>query len=197
MLLNGIRKLNFFKRIYTGRIGQWWIKRKLQTVIPHLSKEDKILDLGAGNCLIAHYLQQQGFDVTAVDVANLSIVTGLQPVVYDGNILPFDHQTFDTVLLLTVLHHTPDPVAVLREASRVARRIIIIEDIYHNRIQQYLTYCMDTLVNLGHSKMTYQNKSDTEWKQVFEQMGLQLIAQQNRRVLGIFCQATYRVEAVR
>jgi len=40
---------------------------------------------------------------------------------YDGRRLPFDDRTFDTVLSVQVLEHTPDPWLLLSEMSRVLR----------------------------------------------------------------------------
>src|SRR3989344_2880048 len=47
--------------------------------------------------------------------------------------IPSPENSFDTVLVLTVLHHSDDPLMVLREAERVTRsggRIIILESVY-------------------------------------------------------------------
>jgi len=53
-------------------------------------------------------------------------------VVCGGVRLPFADGEFDTVLLLSVLHHAKSPEAVLAEAARVARhRVIVFEDIPH------------------------------------------------------------------
>jgi len=45
-------------------------------------------------------------------------------VLADGARLPFREDVFDTVLLDEVLEHVPDPVALLREARRVGRRVV-------------------------------------------------------------------------
>ena len=50
---------------------------------------------------------------------------------------------------------------------------------------------MDTLVNFGHSKMTYQNRSLEEWKLIFKDLNLEIIAEKQKRVLLIFRQATF------
>ena len=97
-------------------------------------------------------------------------------------------------MLLTVLHHTPDPEKVLLEAMRVSKRVIIIEDVYSNKVQQYMTYAMDTLVNLGHSSMTYTNKNVAEWRAVFQEQGWTLKKATPRRVLLFFTQMTYVIE---
>ncbi|MCP4439059.1 MAG: methyltransferase domain-containing protein [Aureispira sp.] len=194
MLLKFIKNIKLVKRFYSSRLGKAWVQRKLSTVIPHLSQNDSILDIGCGNGLVTDNLRQQNFQVTPMDVGDLSILESVKPIVYDGEHIPFEDQEFSAALLLTVLHHTDDPIAVLKETKRVAKRIVIIEDIYSNVVQKYMTYAMDTLVNLGHSNMTYQNKSDKEWKVCFEELGLNLIHENSKSVLLFFRQATYVVE---
>ena len=124
-------------------------------------------------------------------MANLSILPEIPVMVYDGEKLPYANNHFDNALLLTVLHHTTDPVAVLKESARVAKQVVIIEDVYKNVVQKYLTFGMDTLVNFGHSKMTYQNRSLEEWKLIFKDLNLEIIAEKQKRVLLIFRQATF------
>ena len=196
MILNGIRKLGLVRNFYSSKIGQKWIENKLQTVYPHIHKPNSILDIGCGNGLISHRLLELQYNCIPLDVTNLSIIPNLKVQLYDGQQLPYEDKSMDIALLLTVLHHTKDPVKVLKETARIAQKIIIIEDIYHNRLQQYLTYGMDTLVNLGHSSMTYQNKSDSEWKKVFEQLNLTLTSVCYRPILGVFRQATYVLDGV-
>ena len=60
-----------------------------------------------------------------------------------------------------------------------------------NVVQKYLTFGMDTLVNFGHSEMTYQNRSLEEWKLIFKDLNLEIIAEKQKRVLLIFRQATF------
>ncbi len=50
----------------------------------------------------------------------------------DAKRLPFADATFDTVLSNTILHHIPEPEAVLREARRVLRPggVLLIRDLY-------------------------------------------------------------------
>lgn len=191
MLLQIIRKFDLIGKFYASSLGKKWIYNKLKSVLPHLNKNEKNLDIGCGNGMITQTLRQKEFACTPLDVANLSIFPDVEVLVYDGLAMPFRAKEFDTALLLTVLHHTPDPILVLQETARVSKKIIIIEDIYSNKIQQYMTYAMDTLVNLGHSSMTYQNKSDAEWKITFEELDLELVEDSSKSVLFFFRQATY------
>jgi SAM-dependent methyltransferase len=45
-----------------------------------------------------------------------------------GEALPFEDGAFDAVCEFGVLHHVPDPNAVVREMTRVARRAVFISD---------------------------------------------------------------------
>lgn len=191
MLLSLIKNIPFIKETYL-KIGNKWVHRKLQTVIPFI--QGNTIDIGSGNGMVAHYLQEKKYQITALDVADLSIHKNIKTIVYDGQKMPFKNKEFNTGLILTVLHHTDNPEAILKEAQRVCKRLIIIEDIYNNIIQQYMTYAMDTIVNFGHSNMTYQNKNDIEWKTTFKQLGLKVVSEKQKSVLFFFRQVTYVLE---
>src|SRR5919108_3625942 len=105
---------------------------QIETFLPFLNKDEKILDLGCGQCIHSKLLKDHGFDVTSVDVKARSIYPDITPIVYDGKTLPFKDNEFDTCMLIAVLHHTPDPELVIKEAMRVSQKLIIREDIYSN-----------------------------------------------------------------
>ena len=194
MILETIRKYTFLKNSLLHKFLLKWVTEKKNRIIPFLEKEEKILDVGCGNCLLANALKKEGYHITGLDVSNLSIIEDFEPFVYDGEHMPYETDTFDCALLLAVLHHTDNPEKVLKETARVASRIIIIEDVYKNSFQKYLTFAMDTLVNLGHSNMTYQNKSVDEWKDLFKKLGVEVSEIMEKRVLLFFKQVTFVVE---
>jgi len=66
---------------------------------------------------------------------------------YDGKKIPYDDDSFDVALLITVLHHTPHPEKILQEAQRVAKKIVLVEDVYSTVFHKYVTYFFDSLVN--------------------------------------------------
>ena len=45
-----------------------------------------------------------------------------------GDALPFADASFDAVSEFSILHHVPDPAAVVAEMLRVARRVVVIAD---------------------------------------------------------------------
>lgn len=184
----------FLRRLYFDRLGLWWIRRKVAPFINHLDSTETIVDIGSGNGLICHYLGQQGFQVTPLDVVDMAYDESVQPVVYDGHVMPFEDNFFDVAMILTVLHHTPEPEAVLKEARRIAKKIIIIEDIYNNPIQKRATFLMDWLVNLGYSETPHTNKDDAGWRATFQKMKLNLTHTSQWRVLVFFRQVVYLLD---
>lgn len=163
-----IRRLNYF--LWKSRAKDIYSRLK-----PYLKKGDKILDIGAGSCQIAEILTKRGFKTTLLDVKNLSSVSSINPIIYDGQYIPFKNNSFDVALLITVLHHTSNTEQVLSEAKRVSKRIIVIEDIYKTTFQKYLTFIMDSLANLEFINHPHSNKSDKEWKRLFKELGLKLV----------------------
>ncbi len=140
----------------------------------YLRAGDSILDIGAGSCNVAEVLGEAGFSVTPLDLRNLSFVPQIEPVVYDGRHIPFADKSFDVALLVFMLHHTSDPEAVIKEASRVARRLIIIEDIYRGPVHRQVTFFFDSLLNWEWQGHPHSNRSDREWKATFSRLGLSL-----------------------
>ena len=94
-------------------------------------------------------------------------------------------------LLGLSLHHTLDPERVLGETARVARRIIVMEDIVKNRAHQFATWGMDSLLNLEFSGQPHHNKSDEGWRNLFDLLGLRETGVRQRWAYGVMCQQTY------
>jgi ubiquinone/menaquinone biosynthesis C-methylase UbiE len=97
----------------------------VERIKPYIEKSNKLVDIGSGTGDIAYLLKSMGKDVTAVDVSDFHGPRLVAPIIYDGKKLPFKDKSFDTALLLMVLHHTPDPSIVFSEAARVAREVVI------------------------------------------------------------------------
>ncbi len=175
------------------RLSLAWARGKISHISHLLPDAGSILDIGSGRGVVTSILRERGFEVTPLDVRDRSMERELAPVVYDGRKIPFPDKAFDCALLLTVLHHTPDPDAVLREAARVARRIIIIEDVYTNTLQKYMTFFTDSLFNLEFRDHPHSNRTDAEWRRSFERLGLTLVAEDavEKRVLLLYRQVAY------
>jgi ubiquinone/menaquinone biosynthesis C-methylase UbiE len=160
----------------------------------YLAEKGTVIDIGAGWCNVAEILEAKGMEVLPLDVKDLSLVEGIDPVIYDGVRIPFEDNTFDLALLLTVLHHTHRPEEIVKEARRVARSMVIIEDIFTNTAGKYWTFAMDSLLNLEFIGHPHSNKRDQEWRVLFNELGLKLKDAKYQRSFVVFKHATYYLE---
>lgn len=135
---------------------------------------DKILDLGSGTGVYTKIFRRKGHRVTPVDIKNRSKYKDIVISVYDGKHLPFNANKFDVCFLLAVLHHTPDPEVVLKEAIRVSNKLVIYEDAVTNIFQRYFTYIVDGYFN-QELIAPHTNKTDAQWRVLFKKLGLKLI----------------------
>lgn len=133
------------------------------------------MDIGTGPGNIYEALTKKGFRVTPLDIQDITFVNNCKPILYDGQRMPFKDNTFKISLLITVLHHTSDPVRIIKEAKRTSGGIIIIEEVYNNSLQKYLTFTMDSFTNLEFFNHPHSNKTDREWREIFKKLNLDLI----------------------
>lgn len=162
----------------------------------YLKPGEKLLDVGAGTCNVALLMQDSGYQVTPLDVTDLSFTPKMCPQIYDGQNMPFKDKQFDTAMILTVLHHVPaqNHDQVINEAKRVAKRIIIIEDVHTSTPHKYLTMLMDSMFNLEFIGHPHSNKNHDEWLNFFERHGLKVIATKPLKSFGVLRHRMYLLE---
>jgi SAM-dependent methyltransferase len=102
---------------------QWSVlEHSLRAVAPQA--RGRLLDVGCGDKpyeawfrpFVSAYVGVEHGDTFASTAAG---VRGRPDVVYNGGTLPFRDGSFDTVLSVQVLEHTPHPAALMAEMSRV------------------------------------------------------------------------------
>lgn len=91
-----------------------WKMREITKALHHMPQETdncKLLDLGAGSGLYGAYFQDQGIDVTCIDLSSSMIdlckEKGLNAKIMDFYNLDFNSSTFDVVWSLNTLLHVP------------------------------------------------------------------------------------------
>lgn len=160
-----------------------------------LNQSHTILDIGTGSGGLANYLMQNNFRVTTVDVVDKTVHSHITPIIYDGLHLPFEDKSFDTSMLITVLHHCPNPEQVFSEGVRVSKKkIIVLEDVYSNWLMKQLTWFMDSLVNIEFKGHPHSNKSEAQWEALFQKHNLEVKKKTKTKVLAIFIQVMYHLE---
>jgi 2-polyprenyl-3-methyl-5-hydroxy-6-metoxy-1,4-benzoquinol methylase len=193
MSFNLIARIRPLRKVLYS-LATWRVEEKIVEIGSHLQPGDRVLDVGAGNCVLSQTLQKRGYDVVPLDLRNHSFIDEIKPVIYDGEAIPFDDDSFDVALLITVLHHARKPDAVLAEARRVAKRVIVIEEIYENSFEKYFTYAIDSLFNLEFFDHPRSNRDDSGWKVSFQTLGLKLRDAAYSRSLYFLRRVTYVLE---
>ena len=143
------------KVIYEGkdllsRIVTGYVDIKSKTTFDRIAKfikGKKLLDVGVGAGGISKFLTKKGFFVSGLDIADVALFEGTNVRVYNGSDFPFKDNSFETALIVHVLHHCADSLRVLEEAKRVANRVIIIEDTYRNIFEKLIVSISDCLGN--------------------------------------------------
>lgn len=143
---------------------------------PYLAKSDRILDVGCGPGYFTDVLREEQHQVVPLDLEPSPFLTHLPRVVYDGARMPFADGTFDWALIITVLHHAPDPLAVVAETARVARRLIVVEDVVYSNWHKYLTWGIDSFYNLEFAGHPHSNQTEAGWRALFAEAGLGVTA---------------------
>ncbi|MEW5717566.1 MAG: class I SAM-dependent methyltransferase [Chloroflexota bacterium] len=135
-----------------------------------LQPRARILDIGAGKGLLAQTIARQ-FDarVTMVDVTSYN-QSDLPLTVCDSRALAFADDSFDFAILSFVLHHTPKPETILREALRVARQVIVVENDVRGAARQWLTRAIDSYPALRYgTPPCYVAQPRDAWLKLFAQ----------------------------
>jgi ubiquinone/menaquinone biosynthesis C-methylase UbiE len=172
--MNYLQKNELFRKII-HKIKKKGAEDRIKKIKRYLDKKDKILDIGSGSCIVDEILKKEGYDITPIDIKNLSFAENVKPIIWNDGEMPFEENEFNISLILTVLHHAPVPENVLKEAKRVSKIIIIIEDIYTNIFDKRIAYFFDSLFNLEFINHPHTNKDDKAWKKTFNDMGLKLL----------------------
>ena len=190
LLVAGIRRNRRLRRL-VYRLGRARARVIVDWIAPCLEEAPRIVDIGAGTGNVTQVLRRRGWEVTPLDVEDLTFVDGMVPVLYDGGTIPFGPDSFDVALISTVLHHVRDQTAILAEAARVAPRVVVVEDVYDGLASRYFTWAMDSLLTLEFRGHPHSNRTDAEWRALFVEMGLELRTAKYRRSFGLLRHAVY------
>ena len=107
-----------------------------------LQKNDRILDIGCGTGNHILSLKRLGLDISGIDasadmidIARSRLGSKCELKIGQAEDLPFSDNEFDIALLINALEFIDDPLTVLKEAGRVARKKVLICVI--NRLSLY------------------------------------------------------------
>jgi SAM-dependent methyltransferase len=158
-----------------------------EAIAPAVREGERILDVGCGTGELAALLQDriEGVQITGVET-QLRGCASILVQQYNGRMLPFADNAFDVTVIADVLHHADDAAAVLREANRVSRRLVIVKDhIRTGLLSQAVLSFMDWVGNAPHNvACPYRYLSRPQWETLFRSADLELVSE--TRNLGLY-----------
>ena len=162
--------------------GGYVAPRRAEVLSAHLARaipsDARVLDVGAGDGLIAALIQRRrgDIDISGVDVL-VRPETHIPVTEYDGTKLPFPDSSFDAVMMVDVLHHVDDQLVVLAEAKRVSRNVIVIKDhLKHGFLAHATLRFMDKVGNARHGvRLPYNYWRPEQWNAAFERLELEVL----------------------
>jgi SAM-dependent methyltransferase len=154
-LIEYYNKHNEDKRLLTKHANIEFITA-LKYIHEYIKEGNTILDVGAGTGAYSKVLQDEGYDVTAVELVkhNLRYIEDKGIKCYQGNAINlsrFKDNSFDIVLLFGPMYHLlsmEDKVKALEEAKRVSKKYI------------FISYCMNEFAIIYHGFMDGYIKDD-------------------------------------
>jgi SAM-dependent methyltransferase len=165
-----------------GRLHEHLVfNRRTKILATHLCKmlpqNASVLDVGCGDGTIDTLMLNQRPDISirGVDVL-LRPDTKIPVDLFDGERLPCADKSFDVVSFVDVLHHTNDPTLLLREAKRVARKLLVIKD---HTMDGWLAYTtlrfMDWVGNAHHGVvLPYNYWPEQRWRAAFAGLDMRI-----------------------
>ena len=142
----------------------------------YLEKGQNVLDIGLGNGLNAAQIRKEHkVNITGIDVIDFN-EADIPLKIFDGKNIPFKDNKFDVAMITQTLHHCDEPLKVLKEASRVSKRLVILEDVGVSGIHMIISKWFDWMMNLRHGVNSPGNfRMHEEWLSVFRKMKLKVI----------------------
>ena len=158
------------------------LAEELASMVPP-AERTSLLDVGCGDGTVGKLVSEL---VPGASVAGAEFAPRPDCAIpcagFDGLKLPFADGTFDGCMFVDVLHHSSDPLAIVRDAVRVSRRFVLIKDHLAENAFDHLTLrFMDWVGNRPHGVvLPYAYLSAQQWADLYRGAGLNEVRTKHR-----------------
>lgn len=158
--------------------------RRIQTIV---GDDASILDIGSGVGRLAEAMKyvMPRATVVCTDIEDYNR-SSVPFVVASGDSLLFEDKSFNASTIFYVLHHTDNPEGILREAKRVSKdKVIVQEDTYRNILEK-ISYELHirSFQRKHHLSRIGPARKDEDWQRMFEQEGFTVDSMRRVHRLG-------------
>jgi SAM-dependent methyltransferase len=169
--------MNFRGRLHAKYVHSRRVRVLRDSLSNLIPANVSVLDVGCGDGLISRLIMDQRPDVK---MSGIDVLVRGEPCIsvthFNGREIPFPEKSFDAVMFVDVLHHTDDPTILLREATRVAKKFILIKDHRRNGLLAGPTLSlMDWIGNAHHGvALPFNYWPHDRWQQGFSELNLKV-----------------------
>lgn len=179
--------MSWFDRLHQGYVHSRRVDVLSDRLAALLPPSARVLDVGSGDGRVASSIRvlRPAVDIRGIDVL-VREDSAIEVEAFDGATIPFPDESFDAVLLVDVVHHASEPMALLREAVRVSRQSLLIKD---HTLEGWWAgptlRFMDRVGNARHGvALPFEYWTRARWISAFETLGLSVVAWSDR--LGLY-----------
>jgi len=184
---SNFKKPNVIGALHHRFVFQRRVRVLAERLTANLAGAKSLLDVGCGDGSLAKKIAENlpGSRVEGVDVLPRE-TTQIPVAMFDGKRLPCEDQSVDAILCVDVLHHTEDPLVLLREFHRVARQFIVIKDHFKDGPLAFSRLAfMDWVGNARYGvNLPYNYLTQAQWREAWETCQLRPAAMET--MLGLY-----------
>jgi SAM-dependent methyltransferase len=166
--------------------GKLVFGRRIRILAQHLAElippGSRVLDIGCGDGSLGLLISQKvpRLTVTGIDVlVRPNCHIPVQP--FDGFNVPYADDSFDIAIFVDVLHHTRDPIVLMREAARVAPTIVIKDHTRTGFLAGPTLRFMDWVGNAPHGVvLPYNYWTKEQWNAALSELRLRTIQRETK-----------------
>lgn len=152
-----------------------------------IRNNSELLDFGCGSGIVAKEFEKAfNLKIKGVDIID-NRVENIPFELYNGKDLSFfNDNSFDTVLVSYVLHHTNNPIEQIKEIKRVSKDTVIV---YESPCDGFFYKAMCSIHGISFAKYFQKNKNKgkffttKEWKEIFKENGFNVVKE---KIVGYF-----------